>query len=89
MQASYSSEGAELDSHLLGDASKSCPLTTLDGLFGLGGAPREDEDMSEPPLVVSLGATGPLLEPGRLGLDASKPADLIAASSSLLEGNWI
>lgn len=29
----------------------------------------------------------PLLEPGRLGLEASRPADLMAASSSFLDGS--
>ena len=31
----------------------------------------------------------PLLELGRLGLEANSPADRIAASSSFLLGSWI
>lgn len=74
---------------LLGEASRSCPLTLLEDFKGFGGILAEVGGVSTDPLLFSTEMPRPFLDAGRLGLEASRPADLIAASSSFLLGSCI
>ena len=70
-------------------ASCSSPLTDREDLIGLGGKPAEPGGVSTGALLFSTEMPRPFLEVGWFVEVASKPADRIAASSSLLLGSWI
>ena len=64
-------------------------MTDFEGFAGLAGALDGVDGLLVLPLLVMSLIPRPLLEPGRLGEEANRPADLIAASSSFLLGSWI